>query len=200
MNHVKYMNKVLCFLMTLNAVNLSISVTIEHIENSHVSTSNDTLKIKLPGEEIDSSKNVEDQERHDLSTVTAQADNTKTSLVPVQIKNSILPRQPTIEATELNIRQHQHNKQKKKKPQKMTKGKHKKKQTYKDKLLPLLLIPVVIQIMTLPMMIMNLKMMAMKAMLVGKLAMILVVVNFLRNLSLRAVGGDVLRGKNPQLS
>lgn len=69
-------------------------------------------------------------------------------------------------------------KPKKKKPM----GKHKKKkQSFKDKLLPLLLIPFVIQTMLIPMFIMNLKMLAMKAMAVGKFAILLILFNMFRS-------------------
>uniref|UniRef100_A0A2S2RB90 Uncharacterized protein n=1 Tax=Sipha flava TaxID=143950 RepID=A0A2S2RB90_9HEMI len=67
---------------------------------------------------------------------------------------------------------------KKKKPL----GKHKKKkQTFKDKLLPLLLIPFVIQTMIIPFFIMNLKLLAMKAMAVGKFAILLIAFNMFRS-------------------
>lgn len=69
---------------------------------------------------------------------------------------------------------------KKKKPM----GKHKKKkQTFKDKLLPLLLIPFVIQTMLIPMFIMNLKLFAMKAMVIGKIAILLIAFNMIRSWS-----------------
>lgn len=81
---------------------------------------------------------------------------------------------------------HEHTKpvkQKKKKPM----GKHKKKkQSFKDKLLPLLLIPFVIQTMLIPFFIMNLKMIALKAMAVGKFAILLIVFNMMRNWSKNA--------------
>lgn len=71
-------------------------------------------------------------------------------------------------------------KHKKKKPM----GKHKKKkQTFKDKLMPLLLIPFVIQTMLIPMFIMNLKMFALKAMAIGKIAILLIVFNMIRSWS-----------------
>lgn len=82
-------------------------------------------------------------------------------------------------------------KQKKKKP--MSKHK-KKKQTFKDKLLPLLLIPFVIQTMLIPMFIMNLKLLAMKAMTIGKFAILLIAFNMIRSWSQNAhsttIGGS----------
>jgi len=72
---------------------------------------------------------------------------------------------------------------KKKKPM----GKHKKKkQTFKDKFLPLLLIPFVIQTMLIPMFIMKLKLLAMKAMTVGKFAILLIAFNIFRSWSQNA--------------
>lgn len=77
----------------------------------------------------------------------------------------------------------QHNKNKKKKPL----GKHKKKkQSFKDKLMPLLLIPFVIQTMLIPLFITNLKLLALKAMAVGKFAIILIVFNMMRSWSQNA--------------
>ncbi|XP_050438416.1 uncharacterized protein LOC126844332 isoform X2 [Adelges cooleyi] len=87
----------------------------------------------------------------------------------------------------------------KKKRKPMLKGKHKKKkQSFKDKMMPLMMIPVVLQIMTIPMMIMNLKMLAMKAILVGKLAMLLVILNAIRNWSIRAGGGGSIKSNAPE--
>lgn len=72
---------------------------------------------------------------------------------------------------------------KKKKPM----GKHKKKkQTFKDKLLPLLLIPFVIQTMLIPLFITNLKMLALKAMTIGKFAILLIIFNMYKSWSQNA--------------
>ncbi|CAI6353431.1 unnamed protein product [Macrosiphum euphorbiae] len=72
---------------------------------------------------------------------------------------------------------------KKKKPL----GKHKKKKnSFKDKFLPLLLIPFVIQTMLIPFFIMKLKLLALKAMAVGKFAILLIVFNMMRNWSQNA--------------
>lgn len=73
---------------------------------------------------------------------------------------------------------HVHKPIKKKKPL----GKHKKKKhSFKDKFLPLLLIPFVIQTMLIPFFIMKLKLLALKAMAVGKFAILLIVFNMMRN-------------------
>lgn len=48
-------------------------------------------------------------------------------------------------------------------------------------LLPLLLIPLMIQAQLIPMMLFKLKMMALKALMVGKAALIIVLINVLRN-------------------
>lgn len=72
---------------------------------------------------------------------------------------------------------------KKKKPL----GKHKKKKhSFKDKFLPLLLIPFVIQTMLIPFFIMKLKFLALKAMAVGKFAILLIIFNMMRNWSQNA--------------
>jgi len=72
---------------------------------------------------------------------------------------------------------------KKKKPL----GKHKKKKhSFKDKFLPLLLIPFVIQTMLIPFFIMKLKLLALKAMAVGKFAILLIAFNMMRNWSQNA--------------
>ncbi|CAH0385042.1 unnamed protein product [Bemisia tabaci] len=67
-------------------------------------------------------------------------------------------------------------KKKKKKPKP-----HKKKKGFKEKFLPLLLIPFIIQTTLIPMFIMKLKMIAMKAAVLGKLALTLLAFNFIRN-------------------
>ncbi|XP_060856572.1 uncharacterized protein LOC132934303 isoform X1 [Metopolophium dirhodum] len=78
---------------------------------------------------------------------------------------------------------HVHKPIKKKKPL----GKHKKKKnSFKDKFLPLLLIPFVIQTMLIPFFIMKLKLLALKAMAVGKFAILLIVFNMMRNWSQNA--------------
>ncbi|XP_022163287.1 uncharacterized protein LOC111028832 [Myzus persicae] len=85
---------------------------------------------------------------------------------------------------------------KKKKPL----GKHKKKKhSFKDKFLPLLLIPFVIQTMLIPFFIMKLKLLALKAMAVGKFAILLIAFNMMRNwsqnahsTSIRGSSGDSL--------
>lgn len=72
---------------------------------------------------------------------------------------------------------------KKKKPL----GKHKKKKnSFKNKFLPLLLIPFVIQTMLIPFFIMKLKLLALKAMAVGKFAILLIIFNMMRNWSQNA--------------
>ncbi|XP_026818260.1 uncharacterized protein LOC113557133 [Rhopalosiphum maidis] len=72
---------------------------------------------------------------------------------------------------------------KKKKPL----GKHKKKKhSFKEKFLPLLLIPFIIQTMLIPFFIMKLKLLALKAMAVGKFAILLIVFNMMRNWSQNA--------------
>ncbi|XP_060844451.1 uncharacterized protein LOC132924268 [Rhopalosiphum padi] len=72
---------------------------------------------------------------------------------------------------------------KKKKPL----GKHKKKKhSFKEKFLPLLLIPFVIQTMLIPFFIMKLKLLALKAMAVGKFAILLIAFNMMRNWSQNA--------------
>ncbi|KAL5238216.1 hypothetical protein ACI65C_005626 [Semiaphis heraclei] len=91
---------------------------------------------------------------------------------------------------------HVHKPIKKKKPL----GKHKKKKhSFKDKFLPLLLIPFVIQTMLIPFFIMKLKLLALKAMAVGKFAILLIVFNMMRNwtqnahsTSIRGSSGDSL--------
>lgn len=78
---------------------------------------------------------------------------------------------------------HVHKPIKKKKPL----GKHKKKKnSFKDKFLPLLLIPFVIQTMLIPFFIMKLKLLALKAMAVGKFAILLIAFNMMRNWSQNA--------------
>jgi len=78
---------------------------------------------------------------------------------------------------------HIHKPLKKKKPL----GKHKKKKhSFKEKFLPLLLIPFVIQTMLIPFFIMKLKLLALKAMAVGKFAILLIVFNMMRNWSQNA--------------
>lgn len=63
-------------------------------------------------------------------------------------------------------------------------SKHKKKkQSFKDKLLPLLIIPFAIQTMLIPMFIMNLNILALKAMAIGKFAILLIVFNMIRSWS-----------------
>ncbi|VVC38769.1 Protein of unknown function DUF1676 [Cinara cedri] len=71
----------------------------------------------------------------------------------------------------------------KKKP--MSKHK-KKKQSFKDKLIPLLIIPFAIQTMLIPMFIMNLKLLAIKAMTIGKFAILLIAFNMIRSWSQNA--------------
>lgn len=89
---------------------------------------------------------------------------------------------------------------KKKKP--MSKHK-KKKQSFKDKLMPLLLIPFVIQTMLIPLFIMKLKLLTIKAMTVGKFAILLILFNMFRSwqrnahsTSIRSTPGVIIKKKN----